>query len=35
MGLAAGADGTFHVAWPDGRDRTLQISTTAIQVRVE
>jgi hypothetical protein len=33
FGFAAGADGRFHVLWPDARDGTFEIWTAAASVR--
>lgn len=33
FGLAAGADGRFHVLWPDARDGTYEFWTAAVSVR--
>lgn len=33
FGLAAGADGRFHVLWPDARDGAFEIQTTAVSIR--
>ncbi len=33
FGFAAGADGRFHVLWPDARDGTFEIWTAAVSIR--
>lgn len=33
FGLAAGADGRFHVFWPDAREGTFEIRATTVSVR--
>jgi len=33
FGFAAGADGRFHVLWPDARDGAFEIRTAAVSVR--
>jgi hypothetical protein len=35
FGLAAGADGRFHVLWPDARDGAFEIWTAAVSIRTD
>jgi hypothetical protein len=34
FGFAAGADGRFHLLWPDARDGAFELRTAAVSVRV-
>ena len=35
IGVTAAADGTFHVAWPDSRNGTVQVYTTSVKVSIK